>query len=134
MIADAFYDVAEYYRACETPVKHVPAFPADGRMKICVGVVDRMVNTELMGAIEHRDMVEVAENVANSIYALIGVALEFGVPLPVVWHRVHTAYMLKVDPLTHRVNRNDDGTVAKAENWQPPDIRGALVDSGWVPE
>jgi predicted HAD superfamily Cof-like phosphohydrolase len=134
MIADAFYDVAEFHRACDVPTKFVPAFPPDERVDLRASLVNEEVNKELLVAIENRDMVGVADGIADSIYVLIGMALEFGVPLPEVWRRVHGANMLKLDPLTHKVNRRKDGKVLKPEGWQPPDIRGALIDSGWVPE
>jgi len=134
MIADAFYNVVEFHRAFDVPTKHVPAFPPDERVTHVVANITETISVDLLDAINRRDLVSVADGIAYSIYVLIGASLEFGIPLPEVWRRFHTSNMLMVDPLTHRVNCDDTGNFLTPEGWQPPDIRGALIDSGWVPE
>ena len=134
MIADAFYDVAEFHRACDVPTKFVPAFPSDERVDLRVSCVNSIINNGLLPAIERRDMIAVSRELSGSIQTLIGIALEFGIPLPVVWQRFHDSMMLMADPLTHKLTYDEEGDVLTPAGWQKPDIRGALIDSGWVPE
>jgi len=87
---------------------------------------------ELMPAIATRDMLETADAIVDSIYVLIGAALEFGIPLAEIWAEVQRSNMGKVIELpdgTRKVNRRPDGKILKPENWVPPDIAGVLCAS-----
>ena len=85
------------------------------------------VNRELLPAMEAGDMPEIADAMADSIYVIVGAALEYGIPLDRVWAAVQRANMAKVDPATGKVRKRHDGKVLKPEGWTPPDISAALA-------
>jgi predicted HAD superfamily Cof-like phosphohydrolase len=75
---------------------------------------------------KENNIVEIADAIADSIYVLIGTALEYGIPLDAVWGEVQISNMAKVDLDTGKVRRREDGKVLKSEGWTKPDIRKAL--------
>jgi predicted HAD superfamily Cof-like phosphohydrolase len=89
-------------------------------------------HSELIEAILERDMVKLADACADLIYVIIGLAVEFNIPLGTVWDAVHVSNMAKRDPKTGKVLKRADGKVLKPEGWQPPDIRAILYGTGKV--
>jgi predicted HAD superfamily Cof-like phosphohydrolase len=73
------------------------------------------------------DLVGIADGIADSVYVLVGTALEYGIPLDRVWGAVHSANMAKVDPVTGKVRKRFDGKVLKPDGWKRPDIAAILA-------
>ena len=126
-------DVSSFHAATGTPILSRTAFPADERVDLRVSLVDEEVNRELLPAIAARDMVKTADGIVDSIYVLVGMALEFGVPLAAVHFVVQRANMAKVDPATGFVRKREDGKILKPEGWQEPDVEGTLLRFGYRP-
>jgi predicted HAD superfamily Cof-like phosphohydrolase len=119
-------DVRAFHEACDVPVFTKPQFPSRERIELRQRLL-REEYFEWLSAITNRDMVEVADALADMIYIIVGTALEFGIPLDRVWDEVQRSNMAKVDPATGRVEKRADGKVVKPENWQGPRIREALA-------
>jgi predicted HAD superfamily Cof-like phosphohydrolase len=66
---------------------------------------------------------------ADSIYVIVGAAIEYGIPLAAIWQAVQDSNMLKVDPTTGKVIRREDAKILKPPNWQPPDIERILANA-----
>lgn len=148
-LGHAINDVAMFHIACDIPVLSTPTIPSYQRIKLRRKLIDEE-SGETCCALEkleaHMDgtvtlttsdlddaMVEIADGLADTIYVCIGAALEFGIPLALVWSRVQKANMAKVDPTTGKVRKREDGKILKPDGWQEPDVRGALVAYGWNP-
>ena len=121
-------DVRAFHEACDVPVATSVAFPSRERIELRQRLL-REEYFEWLSAITNRDMVEVADALADMIYIIVGTALEFGIPLDRVWDEVQRSNMAKVDPETGRVEKRADGKVVKPVNWTPPRIREALEDA-----
>ena len=133
---NAVEDVATFHVVTETPIGEIPAWPSDARIELRVDLIKEEVIHELLPAISRLDLVETADAIVDSIYVLIGAALEFGIPVGSVWAAVQTANMSKAvedEDGKRRVIRRDDGKILKPEGWTPPDIREILLAAGWVP-
>ena len=81
-----------------------------------------------------KDVPEIADAIGDCIYVLVGMALEYGIPLDHVWQEIQDSNMKKF-PGGRVLRRESDGKVLKPEGWQPPDIEGALAkvsDARWV--
>lgn len=89
---------------------------------------------ECLSAMEDRDMVEVADGIIDSIYVLVGMGLELGLPLQALWEEVQRSNMAKAIEQpdgSFKVLKRADGKVIKPEGWTPPDIAGVLRAHGW---
>lgn len=119
-------DVAAFHRACDVPILDAPQEPHPDRVNLRIELIDEEVNRELLPAMRAGDLEEIADAMADTIYVVVGAALEYGIPLDRVWDAVQRANMSKVDPVTGMVRRRADSKILKPNGWQPPNIRAAL--------
>ena len=144
-------DVTKFHDYLGAPVRDQPGWPEQARVDLRVDLIDEEINKELLPAIRARNMLKTADGIADSIYVLIGAALEFGIPLDTVWKLVQQANMAKgqgrhspscninKSPRDQErrcdcgvVSYREDGKVAKPPGWQAPDADIAwLVDHSW---
>lgn len=77
---------------------------------------------ELALGIAERDMVKIADALADLAYVLCGAAVTYGVPLEAVFREVHKSNMTK------SVRSKDDTRLrTKGDSYVPPDIAGVLA-------
>lgn len=119
-------DVRAFHEACDVPVAASLGFPSRERIELRQRLL-REEYLEWIAASSERDMVEVADALADMIYIIVGTALEFGIPLDRVWDEVQRSNMAKVDPETGRVKRREDGKILKPQGWESPRISEALA-------
>jgi predicted HAD superfamily Cof-like phosphohydrolase len=117
--------VAEFHRAFGVPSLDRPGFP-DGRVSLRINLITEEF-VELLLAIGQRDIVEVADALADLLVVTYGTALEFGIPIDEVFEEVHDSNMSKLDENGKPIYR-EDGKVLKGPNWRPPDIRHILEE------
>lgn len=118
-------DVAAFHRATGLPVVTTPTYHPE-RVDLRVSLLLEEAQ-ETCAAMIAGDMDEIADGIADTIYVAIGAALEFGIPLERVWAEVQRSNMAKVDPVTGKVVRREDGKILKPEGWTAPDIAGVLA-------
>ena len=73
----ALSDVAEFHRTFKHPILERPAIPGQDRCELRVELLQEELN-ELSAAIKDKDIVEVADALADIQYVLAGAVLEFG--------------------------------------------------------
>lgn len=141
---EAFRDVIQFHRACGLPVtghwrssEHNPIFNVgswttnertgkfeppiitpnpDGRLEMRMGLIYEETK-EIEKAIEDGDIEAFADGLADLIYVTLGLAIEAGIDLPIVWKEVQKANMKKASG-----PKREDGKQLKPEGWEPPDI------------
>lgn len=74
---DALNAVAEFHRTFKHPVLSDPAIPPEERCRLRVALIAEELK-ELETAIQHKDIVEVADALCDIQYVLAGAVLEFG--------------------------------------------------------
>jgi predicted HAD superfamily Cof-like phosphohydrolase len=74
------------------------------------------------------DKVLVADALADLLYVIHGCALEYGIPLDLVFAEVHRSNMAKLGPDGKPLLR-PDGKILKPDGWTPPNIAGILAKS-----
>lgn len=122
-------DVRAFHEACDVPVATSLGFPSRERIELRQRLL-REEYLEWLAAVSERDMVEVADALADMVYIIVGTALEFGIPLDRVWDEVHRSNMAKVDPVSGKATKRPDGKVEKPKNWTPPNIERAMEVAG----
>jgi predicted HAD superfamily Cof-like phosphohydrolase len=78
---------------------------------------------ELIEAFLAKDMVEIADACADLKWVIEGLEHTLNIPQQEVWDEVARSNLQKVDPITGKVLKREDGKVLKPEGWTPPDIK-----------
>jgi predicted HAD superfamily Cof-like phosphohydrolase len=114
--------VAAFHVAFDLPRQTLP----------CVDISDdlaqlrvALLQEEVVVATNARDLVGIADALADTVYVAYGAALTYGIDLDLVLAEVHRANMSKLDSRGRPVKRAD-GKVVKSERYRPPDVCGAL--------
>ena len=77
---------------------------------------------EFMDARKDMDEAEQLDACMDMIWVILGYSLMKGYDISGAWNDVVKTNMAKVDPLTGKVRRREDGKILKPEGWQPPDM------------
>lgn len=122
----AFWDVQDFHDACGVKRRNTPGFPDDpNELTLALDLIEEEDN-ELYLAVADQDIVALADAIADSIYVRVGLADRLGIDLPAVWDEVQRSNRAKIDPVTGKVKRREDGKILKPFDWTPPDIEKAL--------
>ena len=90
-----------------------------GIMNLMLGIVMGMVSLFGMGQ-DELDKAALTKELADLLYVVYGAAVTFGLPLDVVFNRVHASNMSKL--LDGKPLKRQDGKVLKGPNYQPPKL------------
>ena len=102
------------------PTMDVPADLVELRVRLLAEEVD-----EFAAASAARDLVEIADALADLVYVAYGSAVTYGIDLDAVLAEVHRSNMSKLDADGRPVLR-PDGKVLKSDRYTPPDVAGVL--------
>lgn len=115
---DMLKDVADFHELIlSTPAGSAPTLVSQ---EYCVERASFMHEelTEFAEAAHARDIVGVADALADIVYVALGTAYTMGLPFDEVWAAVQSANMRKVRGTTKRANKID---AAKPEGWVGPE-------------
>ena len=113
-----FQDQAAFMRACGQTTATQNRTQAELYLALLYEELD-----ELMEARRDGDEVEAFDAVLDCIVVLIGLGLSFGWPMEEGWAEVVRSNFAKVDPVTGKVIRREDGKILKPEGWTPPNLK-----------
>lgn len=114
-MSDIFGDQKKFMRACEQTTDR----NNQTQYKLYVDLIDEEV-AELDQAIKDNDRVEQLDALIDILVVTTGALHSLGVNLEGAWKEVMRSNFDKVDPITGRVKKREDGKVLKPENWEPP--------------
>lgn len=118
--------VAAFHRAFGLPLLHAPNVedvPAK-LLRLRESLLEEEV-AEYMAASHRRDLIGIADALADIVYVAYGSALTFGLNLDALLEEVHRSNMSKLDDCGRPVLRSD-GKVLKSPKYREPDVRGLL--------
>ena len=115
----------EFHAAFELGAKDQPTKPPRKLSRLRFDLLEEEFD-EYADAEDRRDLVQIADALADMVYVIYGTALEYGLDLDAVLREVHRSNMAKLGPDGKPIRR-EDGKVLKPEGWTPPDIEGALA-------
>ena len=123
---DVMDKVREFHRKFGLPIETRPIFPSKER-RILRGTLIAEEHSEYFHAERRNDMVEIADAMGEMIVVIAGTAIEYGIPLDVIFNEIHKANMAKLDANGKPIKRYD-GKILKPVGWTPPNIRRILYD------
>ena len=117
--------LAQFHRAFNLPMRHRPSADVGRSLaRLRAALLEEEVG-EFVAASETRDLVGIADALADIVYVAYGTALTYGIDLDAVLHEVHRSNMSKLGSDGKPLIR-DDGKVLKSERYFPPDIESVL--------
>jgi predicted HAD superfamily Cof-like phosphohydrolase len=76
---------------------------------------------ELAQAVADRDLIGIADALADIVYVAIGTAVTYGLPFDAIFAEVHRSNMTKFGPDGPELRR-EDGKIVKGPHFEPPRI------------
>ena len=114
-MSDIFSDQKKFMRACGQTTDQFNK----AQFKLYVDLINEEVD-ELVEAIEDADRVEQLDALIDILVVTAGALHSLGVNPEGAWKEVMRSNFDKVDPISGRVKKREDGKVLKPENWEPP--------------
>jgi predicted HAD superfamily Cof-like phosphohydrolase len=123
--SDVAAAVAEFHAAFNLPRQTQPSINVGRSLEeLRISLLEEEVS-ELVSATHARDLVGIADALADITYVVYGTALTYGIDLDRVLGEVHRSNMSKLDREGKPVVRAD-GKVLKSERYSPPNIAAVL--------
>ena len=114
-MTNPFQDQARFMRACDQTVnQHNPA-----QFKMYLALIQEETQ-ELIDACVADDRVEQLDALIDILVVTVGALHSMGCYPEDAWNEVMRTNMTKIDPVSGRVSRREDGKILKPEGWQPP--------------
>lgn len=117
--------VREFLHTFGHPVADRPGLVDEATAQLRVNLIAEEAD-EFAEATRERDLVEVADALADLVYVCYGAALAYGIDLDAVLAEVHRSNMSKLGADGKPILRGD-GKVLKSDLFSPPDIAGVLA-------
>lgn len=122
-MTNPFADQAQFMRACGQSVnQHNQA-----QFMMYYTLIKEEMG-ELIAAYNTDDRVEQLDALIDILVVTIGALHSMGCYPEDAWNEVMRTNFAKVDPVTGRVTRREDGKILKPEGWQPPKLERYIHD------
>lgn len=82
---------------------------------------------ELQEAFDLNDRVEILDALIDIIVVTVGAINSMGANGEAAWDEVMKTNFAKVDKITGKVKKREDGKVLKPEGWQAPDLKPYII-------
>lgn len=123
---DPYEAVLEFHSKFDARVGNTPGLPDEDAIALRIRLIREELD-ELEKSIAGRDVIDVADALADLLYVTYGTAIAFGIDIRPVFEEVNRANMTKEGG---RVRA--DGKILKPEGWMPPRIGDVLCRQGMV--
>jgi predicted HAD superfamily Cof-like phosphohydrolase len=110
--------VHDFHQRFGLPCSDHPSWPGETLHRLRVLLIEEEL-AELRNAGEARNLVAVADALADLLYVVYGAAEAYGIDLEPVFREIHRSNMSKGDP---QVVRRPDGKILKGDHYSPPQV------------
>lgn len=86
----------------------------------------KLIEEEVQELREAKDTESQLDALIDILVVTVGAIHSMGADAEGAWKEVYRSNMAKVDPLTGRVRKREDGKVMKPAGWEPPRLAGYL--------
>jgi predicted HAD superfamily Cof-like phosphohydrolase len=116
-VSNVFRDQAKFMNACGQTVgnRNIDQFD------LYVNLIKEEVG-ELQVAIDNNDLVEQLDALIDIMVVTVGAVQSLGADGEGAWKEVMSTNFAKIDSLTGRVRKREDGKVLKPLGWKPPEL------------
>jgi predicted HAD superfamily Cof-like phosphohydrolase len=111
-----FLDQYKFMQACD---QHVTG--NDAQYQMYLNLIAEEVQ-ELTDAVTANDRVEQLDALVDILVVTIGAIRSAGFNGEAAWNEVMRTNFAKIDPVTGKVRKREDGKVLKPEGWTPPNL------------
>lgn len=115
-------DVKDFHVATESYVEDYPSIPSNQIVQLRKKLIEEE-HTELQEALENGSLNQIAKELCDLIYVVLGTAVSFGIDLNPIWDAVQSSNMQKT-----KGPRREDGKILKPEGWKPPNITSLIAE------
>ncbi|MGH3914872.1 MAG: hypothetical protein ACRDTC_15910 [Pseudonocardiaceae bacterium] len=123
--SDVAAAVEEFHSAFNLPSQKQPSINVEKSLEaLRISLLQEEVS-ELVAATYARDLIGIADALADITYVVYGTALTYGIDLDSVLSEVHRSNMSKLDRDGKPMIRSD-GKVLKSERYSPPNVAAVL--------
>ena len=116
-MTNPFRDQAKFMTACDQTVNRGNTDQFNMYLKLIEEEAE-----ELNQAILANDRVEVLDALIDILVVTIGAVHSAGFDAEGAWEEVMRTNFAKIDPVTGKVRKREDGKVLKPEGWTPPNL------------
>jgi predicted HAD superfamily Cof-like phosphohydrolase len=116
-MTNPFADQARFMTACDQTVD----IPNKDQFNMYLGLIEEEAE-ELNDAIRNNDPVEALDALIDILVVTIGAIHSMGANAEGAWNEVMRTNFAKIDPVTGKVRKREDGKVLKPADWSPPDL------------
>ena len=113
-MTNPFEDIDTFQVACDQT-------PSGENYAMYLGLIEEEY-TELMDAVKACDDVEQLDALIDILVVTMGAIRAAGWDGEGAWREVMDTNFAKIDPVTGKVRKREDGKVLKPEGWKPPEL------------
>ena len=113
-----FRDQEKFMKACDQTVEMLN----EAQYKLYCDLIDEEYNDEFKQALAANDRVEQLDALIDILVVTIGAIHSMGADAEGAWREVMATNFAKIDKVTGRVRKREDGKVLKPEGWTAPDL------------
>lgn len=116
-MSNVFRDQAKFMNACGQTVGNRNQDQFDLYLKLIQEEVE-----ELQTAVDNNDRIEQLDALIDILVVTVGAVQSLGADGEGAWKEVMSTNFAKIDSLTGRVRKREDGKVLKPVGWRPPEL------------
>ncbi len=116
-MTNPFNDQEKFMTACDQTVNDFN----QSQFNMYIGLIEEE-SDELTEAINNHDKVETLDALIDILVVTIGAIHSMGADAEGAWNEVMRTNFAKIDPVTGKVRKREDGKVLKPEGWTPPNL------------
>lgn len=120
-MSKVFTDVAVFLRAVGQDIPSVPQQNVSDQADLYKNLIKEEVS-EFWEAESIGDDVEEIDACFDMIWVIVGYMKSRGWDCESIWDEGAKSNLSKIDPVTGKVIRREDGKILKPEGWKPPDF------------
>lgn len=120
-MTNPFKDQTQFMQACDQSVDR----PNADQFNMYLKLIEEEAE-ELNQAIIAKDKVEMLDALIDILVVTVGAINSLGADGEGAWNEVMRTNFAKIDPVTGKVRKRDDGKVLKPDDWQPPNLKPFL--------